>query len=221
LQWSSHKFYSTYTRWAEAFGSENVTVIPHETAGDAVEAFFRAADLADALPELRPTTRRKVALHPHVSLVADEVERVLEGSTAADDLPRLRDILRSEAEREGMLRPPRGSLLGPRAAEIVDHFSDEVRQLHERVVALPDVYFVAPEVAPMRQLSPDEVRELSIRLLSNALLDSEKKGVFEKANARGKGRGGVARTLLPELRRRLAAAKTGLWRALGRRRSMH
>lgn len=220
LQWSSHRFYSTYTDWAEAFGGENVTVIPHETAGDAVEAFFTAAGLGDLFPELRQATRRKVTMHPHFSLIVDEIERVLGADADDDDLRRLRDVLSREAERRGMLRAPRGSLLGPsRAAEVVDRFSDEVRQLHEQVVRLPEVYFVAPEAAPLPYLSQDELREGGIRLLAGAVLRWERRDLVAGALLRWERRKPLARGLSLELHRRLAVAATGLLRALGRRRS--
>ncbi len=218
LQWSSHRFYSTYTHWAEAFGGENVTVIPHEAAGDAVEAFFAAAGLKDLLPEIRQALRRKVTVHPHFSLIVDEIERVLGAGADDDDLRRLRDVLSRETDRTGVLRAPRGSLLGPsRAAEVLDRFSDEVQQLHEHVVRLPEVYFVAPEAALLRYLSQDELREGGIRLLAGAVLQWERRDLVAGALLRWERRSQLARGLSLELRRRLAVAVTGLLRALGLR----
>jgi hypothetical protein len=182
LERPSLNFYSTHGRWAEAFGAENVTVIPHETTDDVVDAFFRAAGLDEVIAELRPVAKRgKVSLHPHVWLVIEEIERVLGADADEDELSRLRDVLTEEAARQGLLRPPRGSLLGPRAAEILDRFSDEVRQLNEKVVPLPDVYFVPPDVPAVPDLSPDDLREQSIRLLGGAMLRPERKSLLASA----------------------------------------
>jgi hypothetical protein len=196
LERPSLNFYSTYRRWADAFGDGNVAVIPHETTNDVVEAFCRAAGLDDVLPELRPVAKRgKVSFHPHVWLIVEEIERVLGADADEDDLRRLRDVLTEEAARQGLLRPPRGSLLGPRAAEILDRFSDEVRQLNEHVVRLPDVYFVPPDVPPVPDLSPDALREGSIRLLGQALLRPQRKSLLASALARWERRArALART---------------------------
>jgi len=206
LEWSSHRFYSTYTHWAEAFGAESVTVIPHETTDDVVESFLHAAGLSDAVPELRPVKSGKVSMHPHFWAAVDEIERVLGANTDEGELRRLREELRQEAERQGLRRPPRGSLLGPRAAEILDRFSDEVRQLHDHVVRLPDVYFVPPEVAPLQPPSPDELREWSILLLGGALLRWERKGPLSRALGRWEKKDLLSRPLARRL--------TGRWRAV-------
>jgi hypothetical protein len=164
LERSSLKFYSTYSHWAETFGADNVVVIPHETTDDVVDAFFRAAGLDELLPELRAVAKRgKVSLHPHFWRMVEEIERVLEAD--AEDRRRLREILVDEGLRQGMMRPPRGSLLGPRAPQVMERFAEEVEQLNEHVVRLPDVYFVPPDAPPVEELSAEELREGSIRLL--------------------------------------------------------
>lgn len=185
LERPSLNFYATYVPWAETFGEENVAVIPYETTNDVVEAFFRAAGMDEVLPELQPVAKRsKVSLHPHFSLILEEIGRVLGADADEDDLRRLREFLTDEAMREGMLRPPRGSVLGPRAAEILDRFSDDVRQLHERVVRLPDVYFVPPEVPALPELPDGALREEAIRLLGKLVLRRERKGLLARARAR-------------------------------------